>query len=103
MAAKKKTKVEEPVVEAVQEELAEVVEEPKAEPKAEPSVSFGVVSNCSRLNVRAKPKANAKIVSVIDGKTKVRIDNGMSNEEWCKVYVNPEIEGYCMRKYLTIK
>lgn len=99
MAAKKKTKVEEPVVETVQEELAEVIEEPKTEP----SVSFGVVSNCARLNVRAKPKLTAKIVSVIESKTKVRIDNDTSNEEWCKVYVKPEVEGYCMRKYLTIK
>lgn len=98
MAAKKKTKVEEPVVE-VQEELKEVVEEPKNEP----TVSFGKVSNCSRLNVRRKPNATAKVVAVIDAKTKVRIDNEASNEDWCKVYVKPEVEGYCMRKYLTIQ
>ncbi len=98
MAAKKKTKVEEPVVE-VQEELTEVVEEPKAEP----TVTFGKVSNCNKLNVRKKPDATAKVVAVIEAKTKVRIDNAASNEEWCKVYVNPEVEGYCMRKYLTIQ
>lgn len=100
MAAKKKTKVEEPVVETmVQEELKEVVEEPKIEP----TVLFGKVSNCSRLNVRRKPNINAKVVAVIDMKTKVRIDNSESNDDWCKVYVKPEVEGYCMRKYLTIQ
>jgi len=99
MAAKKKTKVEEPVVESVQEELKEVVETVKEEP----AVSFGVVSDCSRLNVRKKPNIKAKVVSVITDKTKVRIDNVASNDEWCKVYVKPEIEGYCMRKYLTIQ
>ena len=103
MAAKKKTKVEEPVVESVQEELKEVVETVKEEPKEVPAVSFGVVSDCSRLNVRKKPNIKAKVVSVITDKTKVRIDNVASNDEWCKVYVKPEIEGYCMRKYLTIQ
>lgn len=100
MAAKKKTKVEEPVVETpVQEELTEVVDEPKAEP----NISFGKVSNCNKLNIRRKPNINAKVVEVIDAKTKVRIDNSASNEDWCKVYVKPEVEGYCMRKYLTIQ
>ena len=100
MAAKKKTKVAEPVVETVvQEELKEIVEEPKAEP----AVAFGKVSNCTRLNVRRKPNATAKVVAVIEAKTKVRIDNAASNETWCKVYVSPEVEGYCMRKYLTIQ
>lgn len=101
MAAKKKTKVEEPVVETiVQEELTEVVEEPKTETAA---VVFGKVSNCNKLNVRKKPNAAAKVVAIIEAKTKVRIDNAASNDEWCKVYVSPEVEGYCMRKYLTIQ
>ena len=75
MAAKKKTKVEEPVVE-VQEELTEVVEEPKTEAH----VIFGKVSNCNKHNVRKKPNATAKVVAVIEAKTKVRIDNTASNE-----------------------
>lgn len=99
MAAKKKTKVEEPVVETVQEELTEVVEEPKVDT----TVSFGKVSNCNKLNIRKKPSITAKVVDVIEAKTKVRIDNAASNDEWCKVYVKPEVEGYCMRKYLTIQ
>ena len=89
-----KTKPEE-VVE-VETETTVVVEEEKEEVKP----VFGVVTGCTKLNIRKKPKVDAgNILGTINAKTQVVIDTTYNNKEWYKL----EDGSYCMKKFITIK
>lgn len=52
------------------------------------------------LNVR---DSKANVISEIDKGTKVVIDVNESNDEFYKVRLASGIEGFCMKKYITIK
>lgn len=96
------TPVEETVVAPVVEtviEPAPVVETPKTENKVK--TAKGTVSNCSKLNVRAKADINADVVCVLDAASEVVVDIAGSNKEWVKVCTAAGFEGYCMRKFVT--
>lgn len=67
---------------------------------AEPNI--GIVTNCVRLNVRETPIVTAKILSEVDVNSKLMIDETESTEEWFKVYTETGIEGFCMKKFITI-
>lgn len=67
---------------------------------AEPNI--GIVTNCVRLNVRETPIVTAKILSEVDVNSKLIIDDTESTEEWFKVYTETGIEGFCMKKFITI-
>lgn len=67
---------------------------------------FGVVSNCSRLNVRSKASINSDVVCVINAGTEVEIIGDRANSEFYKVKVDNVTEGYvgfCMKKFIAIK
>lgn len=81
-------------VENVVEETVEVVEK-------EPVT--GVVTDCRRLNVRMEPNTKAEVVTVIDAATELMIDEEHSTDEFYKVSTAAGVEGYCMKKYVTIK
>lgn len=85
----------EPEVKMERETAAPVVE-------AVPEIpAIGVVTNCTKLNVRIKPEPGAQIVTVIDAGTQVEIDVEKSTAEWYKVLVPSVNEGYCMRKFIN--
>ena len=84
----------EPVVEEVVEEVVEV-EEVK-------TVVTGTVINCSKLNVRAKPNADADIVCVIDASTNLVISEDESINGFWKVCTESGAEGFCMGQYIKI-
>ena len=86
-----------PVVETVEEP---VVQEPAVEPEVTPVT--GVVSDCSRLNVRRSPAPTAAVVGIVDRGAAVQIDEEKSTAEFYKVCTASGIEGFCMKKFITV-
>lgn len=101
----KKSKHEEMVakneetVQAVADEIIEEIVNPKVE-----EIVDGFVSGCTKLNVRSEANKDSKILCVINEKAEVLVhvvenDSG----DFYKVRTSSGIEGYCMKKYITIK
>lgn len=88
---------------AVVEEVAPAPVEVKA-PVVEKK--FGIVTNCSRLNVRSKASTNSDVVCVINTGTEVEITGDRDNSEFYKVRSVDKANhftGFCMKKFITIK
>ena len=115
---KKKNEVEEivtPDVEVAEEvttpveEIVEAVEETTT-PVEE---VIGKVYNCSKLNIRKKPKTDADVVTTVAVGQVLTIDESKSKDDWFKVEFeipdsknklsNNVYEGYCMKKYIKIE
>lgn len=106
----------EPVVEPVVEDIPTVeveqepkieepkIEEPKIEePKIEePKLIIGVVTDCLKLNVRARPDAKAMILGVITAATELIITEEEPAKDFYKICTSAGLEGYCMKKFVTI-
>lgn len=86
-----KTVVEEAVVE---EAAGETIEPVSVKPLV------GIISNCTRLNIRKKPNKSADVVTVLNAKTEVTIDPDYTNKEWYKLVSDA---GYCMKAFITLK
>ena len=93
-----KVKAAEEVVEEIVEEV-EVVEEPEI---TEPECFEGTVVGCAKLNVRAEPKSDAKVECVIPAGAIVVMFPDQSNDEWFNVVTEAGVEGYCMKKFVSI-
>lgn len=74
----------------------------EAEVVNEPHTDFGIVTNCLYLNVRKRPDINADVAVVIDALTHVVVDLDASTEDFYKVVTSDGIEGFCVKKYITI-
>lgn len=74
-----------------------VVEAPVKEPKT------GVVEGCAKLNVRKAPNASAEVLCVISGGAKVVIDEEESSDDFYKICTVSGVEGYCMKKFVTVR
>lgn len=73
-------------------------------PQADKDVKVtGVVTDCSKLNVRVAPSADADVVAVIPALTEVVVDAGASTDTFFKVIAASGVEGFCMRKYIAIR
>lgn len=80
------------------ESPAEVKETPKG------SITIGVVTNCSKLNVRKTPNVNSSVSGVINLNDEVMIiDIEKSTDEFYKVRTESGLKGFCMKKYIKIK
>jgi uncharacterized protein YgiM (DUF1202 family) len=116
MSNKPKEDVKNEVEVVVEEtEVAEVITEapaveetvtdaPAPEKKPAKKVKIGVVSNCSKLNVRTNPHPNAHVELIIDKGTEVEIVG--SNGDFYDVRKGTTTEGFsgwCMKKYISIK
>lgn len=99
MANTRKRKTAEPVTTEF-EELPEVVKETKEE---KPSTCKGVVKDCEKLNVRAQPSIDAKVVCRIDKGSVVEIDMTVADRDFHKVLTESGKTGYCMKKYISVK
>lgn len=73
-----------------------VVEEKQDEPVV------GIVTDCVKLNVRENPSSTALVVAVIDASTELVIIEEESTKDFFKVCTASGIEGYCMKKFITI-
>lgn len=79
------------------ERAATVEEVAKAEPTS------GIVTDCLKLNIRKEPNPNSRIVCAIDCLTEVIIDEKESTDEFYKICTVSGIEGFCMKKFITIQ
>lgn len=88
------------------EEIDEVNEteeiEEVEEVEEEDATVVGTVTGCQKLNVRAKADIKAEVVCQIPEKAVLLIDTDESTDEWYKVYTEAGMEGFCMKKYVTV-
>lgn len=99
--------VVEDVVETPMEETVEDVVEPVKEtveaPETKAPSNVGVVSGCDKLRVRKAPSLSAGVVCIINESSAVVIDDACSTTEFYKVCTEAGVEGYCMKKFITVK
>lgn len=88
------------IEEVLYPEESEVVEEVVAE-EQDPIIT-GVVTGCTKLNVRENPYPDAEVVCVISEDSEVVIDEDNSTHDFYKVYTAAGMEGYCMKKYISV-
>lgn len=78
-----------------------VIEEPVVEPTLAPVI--GVV-NCPRLRVRSEADSTAdNVICEIAEGTEVQVNEAESKGEFYKVITTAGAEGFCMKKFITIK
>lgn len=94
--------VEEVTPEVVTETVVEEVAETPVEQPVKPTTLKGVVTCNSKLNVRKSPNPTAEVVKVINNGTKVTIEEDESTATFYKVR-GLGFEGYCMKKFITVK
>lgn len=87
----------EPEVEVAPElEPEPVVAEP------EPMPIDGVVDGCDQLYVRAEASADSEPLGIIKRDTNVRIYESESTEDFYSVCTESGLEGFCMKKFISI-
>lgn len=81
--------VDEPIVEEVKQEIVLV---------------DGIVSNCELLNIRKESSKDAEVLCTIGVNTMVKVDLTVDKEaeEFYKIVTPNGVEGYCMKKFITI-
>ena len=90
-----------PVVEEEAEQAQEIVEESQ---KVEESVqTVGFVDNCEHLRVRKGSNVDSEELCIINKLSEVVIDLDNSTDYFYKVTTSEGVEGYCMKKFITIK
>ena len=77
------------------EEVEELIEEVET--------VTGVVSGCERLNLRKEASKDSDILSVLNKGTELVVSSEESTDEFYKVVTEAGVEGYCMKKFITIK
>lgn len=94
----------EPIVEEVAVEVEPISEEPVIEKKPEKKVKKGVVTGCTKLNVRTNPHPNAHIELTIDNGTEVEIVRSEGDFYLVRKDATTEgFNGWCMKKYISVK
>lgn len=88
------------IEEVLYPEESEVVEEVVAE-EQDPIIT-GVVTGCTKLNVRENPYPDAEVVCIIAEGDEVALDPDDLYEDFYKVYTAAGMEGYCMKKYISV-
>lgn len=83
----------------------ENVDKPIAEEvKQEIVLVDGIVSNCELLNIRKESSKDAEVLCIIGVNTMVKVDLTVDKEaeEFYKIVTPNGVEGYCMKKFITI-
>ncbi len=68
-----------------------------------PVISEGIVTNCLKLNLRAEPTADSKVLLELKALDKVTVNMDKSTDEFYNVRSSSGAKGYCMRQFITIK
>ena len=89
-----------PIVEEA-EQAQEIVEESQKVEEAVPTVGF--VDNCEHLRVRKESNVDSEELCIISKLSEVVIDLDNSTDYFYKVTTSEGVEGYCMKKFITIK
>ena len=90
-----------PVIEAEAEQAQEIVEESQKVEEAVQTVGF--VDNCECLRVRKESNVDSEELCIISKLSEVVIDLDNSTDYFYKVTTSEGVEGYCMKKFITIK
>ena len=90
-----------PVVEVEVEQAQEIVEESQKVEEAVQTVGF--VDNCECLRVRKESNVDSEELCIINKLSEVVIDLDNSTDYFYKVTTSEGVEGYCMKKFITIK
>ena len=93
--------ITDPVIEAEVEQAQEIVEESQEVEEAVPTVGF--VDNCECLRVRKESNVDSEELCIINKLSEVVIDLDNSTDYFYKVTTSEGVEGYCMKKFITIK
>lgn len=96
--------VNEPVIENndVVNEL--VIENNVENVNEEVESSIGIVTGCKKLYVRKEANKDSTALCIINEKEEVKVNlDDSTTEDFYKVCTSSGIEGYCMKKYITIK
>lgn len=89
----------EETVQAIADEIIEEIVNP-----VEEEIVNGFVSGCKRLNVRSKGSLDADVLCVINQNAEVLVHRTETDSsDFYKVSTASGIEGYCMKKFITIK
>lgn len=98
-----------PVTEEVEQvEATEIEAEPAVvetvaeEPTPTPAPTIGVV-NCKILRMRNKPTTDGDVLYNLPEGTEVQIDEEKSTADFYNVTIPTGAEGFCMKKFITIK
>ena len=75
----------------------------KVEDKVEKKPLRGITTKTFLLNVRKEPNIDSEIIYRLDYSSLVMIDEENSTDEWYKIRTLNNIEGYCMKEYITLK
>lgn len=91
-------------------EETEVIEQDTIDPIVEETTNViqsttGVVSGCEMLNVRKENKKDAEVIFIINKDSEVQVDlsENKESDEFYKVVTPSGVEGYCMKKFITLK
>ena len=88
----------------VKENTEKPIEEAAVEEEITEEISpVGVVSGCTKLNVRENPSKDANVVCEIKADSVVIINEKESTNDFYKVVTEAGAEGFCMKKFITIK
>lgn len=93
MRNKKKEVFEEPVIELTEERVEEI-------PVEESTIVNGVVTDCVHLRLRREPSGN--VIDLLDAGDEVLVDMLQSTDKWYKVYTKDDLDGFCMKEFITI-
>ena len=88
-------------IEAEVETVQEIVEEPQVVEEVKDTI--GVVDGCEQLYVRKEADVNSVSLSIIAKLTELVIDLENSTEDFYKVKTSEGVEGFCMKKFITIR
>ena len=89
------------VVEEEAEQTQEIVEESQKVEEAVQTVGF--VDNCEHLRVRKESNVDSEELCIISKLSEVVIDLDNSTDYFYKVKTSEGVEGYCMKKFITVK
>lgn len=70
--------------------------------ESEPTHVKGVVVDCKKLRLRKEPNLESEVLVLLNNGDSVTVDLDNSTEEWIKVSIENNIDGYCMRKFILI-
>ena len=88
----------------VLDDSIEVVEDERSIKNEEKvNESYGIVTDCLRLNIRKKPSKDSEIVVIVTCLDELRIFPDSSTDDWYAVCTASGIEGFCMKKFVAIR
>lgn len=64
---------------------------------------IGKVCDCKKLNIRKEPDGESEVLDVISNGSEIMIDESESTADFYKVYAESGVEGFCMKKYITVQ